>query len=151
MSESPTFGQLLPTVVAGVVAAGLLWLAGEPFPVVEGGLQPLDLPAIPLEEPRGEYPSFPVRFEWREVRGADLYEITVARPEAEEVLFRQRGNTTLLELDWDAGSEPPPGEYVWEVIATRKGFPVAMGAGTFVVRGAEPGAGPPEPAAPNSR
>jgi len=134
MSESPSFRQLLPTIVAGVVAAGMLWLAGEPFTLVEGGPQAVELPAIPLHEPRGELPSFPVRFEWREVRGADLYEITVARPEAEEVLFRQRGNTTLLELEWDAASEPPPGEYVWEVIATRKGFPVALGAGEFRVR-----------------
>ena len=143
MSESPSFGRLLPTVVAGVVAAGMLWLAGEPFTLQEGGLRPIELPVIQLHEPQGEHPAFPVHFEWQPVRGADLYEITVAADgaaEGAEVLFRQRGNTTVLELDWDPESEPPPGAYVWEVIATRKGFPVAMGGGRFVVgpRAAEP-------------
>jgi hypothetical protein len=153
-SQSPSFGQLLPTIVAGVVAAGMLWLAGEPFTLVEGGARTLELPAIPLQEPRGDLEAFPVRFQWQPVRGADLYEITVAREDAAEMLFRQRGNTTLLELDWDSGDEPPPGDYVWEVIATRKGFPVAAGAGTFSVRspdGPPPvpgGQAAPRPAAP---
>ena len=137
MSESPSFGRLLPTVVAAVVAAGMLWLNGEPFTHVEGGLRPLELPVITLHQPQGEHATFPGRFEWQPVRGADLYEIAVGREGvegADGVLFRQRGNTTLLEIDWDPESAPPPGDYAWEVIATRKGFPVATGSGRFVVR-----------------
>jgi hypothetical protein len=126
--------------VAALVGAAMLWLAGGPFdgpPPGEGR----SVEALELLAPRGEVAAFPRRFEWRPLPAAALYEITVVNEETGAAIFRQRGPTARLDLDVEPGSEPPPGAYVWEVIAIRDGQPLARGGGRFRV--AEPA--PPGP------
>jgi hypothetical protein len=132
---------MAPTATAVGVALVMLFLASNPFdPPADGAGGAAALPPVSLLVPRGELAGFPGEFRWKPVRGADRYEITVHRMPADgaggepELLFRQRGETAFLEVDWDPGSAPPPGRYVWQVVAERRGFPVAAGAGEFAVR-----------------
>lgn len=116
----------VPLVAAVVIGLLMIWLAGAPLeskPVAVGGA---------LVEPTGDVDSFPGRFLWTPVDGADLYEITVGRVGG-EALFRQRGTTTVLDLEFDEGAAPPPGRYVWEVRAFRLGKLLGAAQATFEV------------------
>lgn len=128
-----------PIVVATGIAALMLWLAAGPFDPPAGG-QGVSLPPLALVEPSGAVPSFPRRFTWRPLAGADTYEITVVDAREGNALFRQRGSTAQLELQFDPGAEPASGAYAWEVLAYARGRPVARGEGRFTVQAdAEPG------------
>ena len=118
----------VPIGIAATLAALMLWLAGAP-------LAPVAQPAtLVLLAPRGETPAFPRRFEWSEVPGTSLYEISVT-PEGPgaDPLFRQRGPSARVDLSFDAGAEPAPGAYVWEVRALQEGRTIARASGSFRV------------------
>lgn len=139
----------LPTVIAGLIAVAMLWLASNPF-VPTNAVQTVAVPTLALLAPGASAATFPETFEWAAVSGADAYVISVhALTEAgtQELLFRQRGSTTALELAWDEGGAPPAGRYTWEVLALRLEMPVAVGTGEFVVGQAADDA----PAGPPSR
>lgn len=116
-----------PAAFAAGLGALMIWLAGEP-------LAPPGEARLVLLAPRGEVPEFPRRFEWTELPGATLYEILVA-PEADgaEPLFRQRGSSSVLTLEFDEGAEPAPGRYDWEVLALRGERILARASGGFSV------------------
>jgi hypothetical protein len=116
-------------------------LARGPFDAPRAG-GTAGLPPLALRSPAGELSSFPRTFAWIPAPDADLYEITVVSAADGRALFRQRGDTAHLELTFDPGAEPPPGAYVWEVRAYRRGVPCARGTMRFEVR--------PTPAAPAS-
>ena len=123
----------VPLAVATGLAALMLWLARGPFgaPAPAGTVA---LGALTLLEPEGELARFPRRFAWEPLPGADGYEITVANEGERRTLFRQRGATPVLTVAVEAAAEPPPGPYVWEVLALRHSLPVARGVGRFTVR-----------------
>jgi hypothetical protein len=120
-----------PIVFATGFAALMLWLAGDPFGPRLG--DPPFLTSMTLTEPHGDHDRFPRAFAWAPVTGAQEYEITVTSPAEKRLLFRQRGTTTRLDLQVAAGAEPPPGSYVWEVVALRGGLAIARGEGRFAV------------------
>ena len=117
----------VPAAFAAGLAALMIWLAGEP-------LAPPGEARLELLAPRGEVPEFPRRFAWTELPGATLYEIFVApaTPGAQPV-FRQRGPSSVLTLEFDDGAEPPPGRYGWEVLALRDERILARASGAFSV------------------
>ncbi len=123
---------LAPLAAAVVLAAAMLWLASGPFdtPPPPPGPAPID-----LIEPVGPVRSFPTRFAWKPVSGATLYEITVTHEDTATPLFRQRGPVAGLDLTIDKGSEPPPGRYVWEVLAADGRTLLARGTAHFEVTG----------------
>lgn len=117
-----------PTIWAAAIAGAMIWLAGAPLsppPAVQAGLL----------EPSGVVQGFPRRFAWTPVPEASFYEITVT-PAGGEPLFRQRGSGTVLELAIDAGAEPPPGAYTWEVVVYGAGGEMARAQAGFVVTSA---------------
>jgi hypothetical protein len=117
----------MPVGVAAGLGLLMVWLAGAP-------LAPGAPALMALFAPHGELAEFPSRFSWSEVSGANLYEIFVAPADVEaEPLFRQRGPSPILDLAFEDGAEPPPGDYVWEVLALRDGRPIARGAASFTV------------------
>lgn len=124
---------LAPLATAAALAAAMLWLASGPFdtPPPPPGPAPIE-----LTEPRGPVPTFPTRFAWPPVPGATLYEVTVTNEDTATPLFRQRGPVAGLDLAFDVGSEPPPGRYVWEVLAARGDTLAARGTARFEVVGA---------------
>jgi len=66
---------------------------------------------------------------------ADAYEIFVSSvEEGSEPLFRQRGPLNGLHLDFEEGTEPPAGDYYWEVRALRDGNTIDLASGGFRVR-----------------
>jgi hypothetical protein len=118
----------LPIALACPLAALMLWLAGAPLARVAAPAE------LVLLVPWGDVRAFPRRFEWSEATGASLYEVSVAPAvEGADPLFRQRGPSSVLDLSFDNGAEPPPGRYVWEVLALREGRTIARGAGSFRV------------------
>lgn len=121
---------LAPLLTAVLFAAAMLWLAGGPFDVPP---PPPGLAPVSLREPLGPQPAFPVRFAWDPVPGATRYEITVTNEDANTPLFRQRGPVAGLDLTIDPAAEPPPGRYVWEVLAAREGEVIARGTAHFEV------------------
>ena len=130
MSASRSFWrrEWFPGATAVFVALAMIWLAGAPFELDRGVRE-----ALTLIEPRGHLARFPTRFRWSEVADALAYEVSVwrlqvgANPKAEgslapgwdtrELLFRQRGGKTTLELHFDSGMRPGSGLYRWEVRA----------------------------------
>jgi len=120
----------LPAAFAAVVALILLWLADAPLERASG------IGQVRLTEPAARVEAFPRRFAWEPVPGADAYEITVGSPEGRP-LFRQRGTSCVLDLVFEPGAEPAPGDYLWEVRALRRGRVIARGLGSFRVA-AEP-------------
>lgn len=124
-----------PSLTAVVIALLMLWLAGGPFEADPEAAAPA--PGLSLVEPLGTFDSFPTRFEWTPEAGVDGYEIfvTPADPGAAP-LFRQRGRSTLLELEIEEGKEPAPGAYVWEVLALTRGRAIARAEGHFLVNAA---------------
>jgi hypothetical protein len=116
----------MPMATAVFIATAMVWLAGAPLQAArfQG--------AVLLEAPPGDLAMFPHRFAWAPVPGADTYEITVVR-NREEILFRQRGPSTVLDVSFDAEHEPPPGRYVWEVQAMRGGQALGAARGEFRV------------------
>ena len=111
----------------------MVWLARGPFdaPPAHGGV--VSLLPLELRAPVGTLTAFPRSFSWGESPGTDLYEISVANEADRRTLFRQRGDVAGLQLTFDPGAEPPPGAYVWEVTAYRRGVPLARGVARFVV------------------
>ncbi|MGQ0720515.1 MAG: hypothetical protein ACT4PE_02950 [Candidatus Eiseniibacteriota bacterium] len=133
MEESravPSRGPLVLSVIAGAL---MVWLAGGPFEPRGALVAPGGQPAMLIEPRPGPSPGFPRRFSWTPVAGADEYVVTVG-PAGGAILFRQRGETTELELSVDAGADPPPGDYLWEVAAFAQGRPLGTATGTFTVR-----------------
>ncbi|MCA9751620.1 MAG: hypothetical protein KC591_05470 [Gemmatimonadetes bacterium] len=131
---SSPWPKLAPVLAAALLAAAMLWLAGDPFRLPEPGADGAGLPTVALLAPDGPQAAFPARFEWGPVVGADRYRITVRRLRPEEAtLFRQYGETTRLDLDWEPGQAPPDGEYSWEVVAERLERPLATGSARFTV------------------
>lgn len=124
----------VPLAVSIALATLMVWLARGPFDAPAARVEAVPLSALELIAPSGTLATFPRSFSWSESPNVDVYEITVANAEERRTLFRQRGNVPGLQLTIDAGSEPPPGEYVWEVLAFRRGVPCARGVGRFVVR-----------------
>jgi hypothetical protein len=120
-----------PTGLAAVVAALMVWLAGAPLDELRAGARL----GGSLLEPVGDVARFPRRFAWTPVDGADIYEITVGRADGRP-LFRQRGTTTELDVSFDAGAAPGPGDYRWEVLALRDGRPLGRAVGSFRVTAA---------------
>jgi hypothetical protein len=120
-------GPWSPTLLAAVLAAAMVWLAGAP-------LAPGPETAAALLEPNGRVERFPRRFAWTAVPRAEVYEITVARVGGEP-LFRQRGTGTTLEIEIDPEAEPPPGAYAWEVVAYGRPGEIARARAGFVVSG----------------
>ena len=109
-----------PILVALALGAGMIWLAGGPLEPALGDAGLLN----PAPGPRAEFPR---SFSWTPVPGADRYEIVVAQKSG-EVLFRQVGTSTILDLAFDPRESPPPGPYVWAVTAHRG--PDALGTAT---------------------
>jgi hypothetical protein len=132
LDESPRI-EWEPTLVALAIAMVLLWLAGGPLTLPESFSGPDPIPAFALLAPSGELPAFPREFRWLPVPGADVYEVTVIPANGGAPLFRQRGPTTIVEVEVEPGLEPPPGSYVWEVVALRSGEEIARGARSFDV------------------
>jgi hypothetical protein len=130
MSVPPWDREWFPTAAALAIGAAIVWLAGAPFEIRERPPRP----ALRLLEPAGELHEFPSRFAWTPVEGAAGYEIslTALAPE-ERLVFRQRGGSSVLDLDFDAGAEPGPGLYRWEVLALRGGSVAARGSAEFRV------------------
>ena len=106
----------------------MIWLAAGP-------LEP-DLADKGLLLPRpGTHAEFPQRFSWTAVPGADVYEISVTDRASGELLFRQAGETTVLDLHFEPTQAPPPGSYAWEVRAFRGAEMLGAAASAFVVAG----------------
>ena len=83
----------LPTVVAGLIAVTMLWLASNPF-APTNAVQTVAVPALALLVPGASAPTFPDTFEWAAVSDADAYVISVhalTDEGTQELLFRQRG------------------------------------------------------------
>jgi len=120
--------EWIPSALAALLAALMIWLARAPFAAPASGGE------LTLLVPRGELREFPRRFAWSEVDGATGYEVFVA-PTAEGAapLFRQRGAFPVLDLEFEADAEPPPGDYVWEVRALREGRTLASASASFSV------------------
>ena len=130
----------LPTGMAVVLSALMLWLAGGPLDLSKAGA----LARLELLIPAAELDAFPGRYEWRPVAGAEIYEISVARVAGPDVfqgelVFRQRGATPTLTLTIDEGASPGPGWYVWEVVALRADRPVAAARRSFHVVASDAG------------
>jgi len=124
-----------PSFVAAAIAMLLWWLAQSPFEIPEepSGGHRVAAPAFALVAPMGELSAFPREFRWLPVPGAEIYEVTVTAHGADSPLFRQRGTTTILAVDVEPGRVPPPGTYVWEVVALRDGVELARSSRTFDV------------------
>ncbi|MFN8179871.1 MAG: hypothetical protein U0167_18210 [bacterium] len=121
-----------PLIAAALIGAAMVWLAHGPFDAPAAERVPLI--EMRVVQPSGVVSAFPRRFAWRACPGAELYEITVANETERRTLFRQRGPVPGLDLTIAPGAEPPPGRYVWEVLALRHGLPLGRGVGNFVVR-----------------
>jgi len=122
-----------PLIVAAALGAAMVWLARGPFDA-PAKTERVAVPNIVIELPKGVVGSFPRRFSWHPVNGAEYYEITVANESERRTLFRQRGNVAGLDLTIAKEAEPPPGSYLWEVLAVKGGVPVGRGVGRFVVQ-----------------
>jgi hypothetical protein len=121
-----------PLLVALLIGAAMVWLARGPFDAP--AMESIPLATIRTLEPKGDVAAFPRRFSWQACPGADLYEISVGNEATRQMLFRQRGPLPGLDLSIAAGAEPPPGRYVWEVLAFRRDVPTGRGVGAFEVR-----------------
>lgn len=122
-----------PTLVALAIAMVLLWLAGGPFTLHESDSGGGVLPTFALLAPSGELSAFPTEFRWLPVPDAEIYEITVTPMGEKTPLFRQRGSTTILDVDVQPGFDPPAGSYVCEVVALRGGTVLARATRSFHV------------------
>lgn len=126
--------RIAPLVAAVLIAAAMIWLARGPFDDIrEAGGRSDGFAVMTLREPVGTQVAFPRRFAWDPVDGATLYEISVGKAEAGELLFRQRGTVPGLDLTIDPQSMPPPGAYAWEVEAFRGSTRLAKGNARFDV------------------
>ena len=115
-----------PSVLAAGIAVGMVWLSGAPFD------PPAAFPTHALVTPLGDTAGFPRHFEWSQVAGAEEYEVSVLTA-AEELVFRQRGPSTVLDVEIEPGREPPPGDYRWEVRALQGTETLARALGDFRV------------------
>jgi hypothetical protein len=132
-------------LVIGLLLAGLvLFLVLLKFGTNQGPAPPGPAAYVTLLEPRGQVPVIPELFEWRAVRGAAKYKVTISDDDAVwPLLVRSTAETSLTLSAKEMEAIKPGRIHIWEVAALGlDGLPMATGGVRFMVA-------PPEaPAAP---
>jgi hypothetical protein len=132
---SPVAGVLLVTILAAVVAAGLV-IALRLSAARQGQAPREPSLYVHMVAPRGDLPEPPAEFRWAPVPGADRYTVRISDADAVWPTFVRKTTGTSTSLTDKEGAALTPGRiHVWEVEAfDARGNLIATGAVQFRVR-----------------
>ena len=97
-----------------------------------GGLRARGYPPMPVYTGGTISTTRPI-FEWASVAGAQLFRVTLSRPDGTTIWQRQLSTATSVAYP---ESEPPlgPGQYAWEIRAEASGKTIASQSANFEVK-----------------